>query len=207
VLGEGQWYFSESQLNCCEVSDVDHCNDGDDDNNNNNNNNRSASHYTPASLSPSLCLLIYYCIQSYWYPVSGTNSFSRRALLLAVNSQLISALIITVCSRHTNNTVCVCSVCCVVPLRTQHILSCVGPCGFRNGAARCFTSQLYCAMPLSCYCATFKCLYLRLLHGCDSSVVSATSYPLSIASITSHHPGRSRTFQNPTACISCLQKL
>jgi hypothetical protein len=41
VLGEGHSYFSDSQLDCCEVSNVDRYNGGDD--------NRSASHYTPAS--------------------------------------------------------------------------------------------------------------------------------------------------------------
>ena len=60
--------------------------------------------------------------------------------------------------------------CCVVPFRTKHIHICFGPCGFRNGVAMCFTSQLFCEMSLSCYCATFKCLYLRLLHGCDSQL-------------------------------------
>jgi hypothetical protein len=62
------------------------------------------------------------------------------------------------------------SVCCVVPLRTKHIRTCFGSCAFRNGVAVCFTSQLFCEMSLLCYCATFKCLYLRLLHGCDSQL-------------------------------------
>lgn len=60
--------------------------------------------------------------------------------------------------------------CCVVSLRTKHIRACFGSCAFRNGVAVCFTSQLFCEMSLSCYCATFKCLYLRLLHGCDSQL-------------------------------------
>ena len=99
----------------------------------------------------------------------------------------------------------VCVVCCPTPNQTHsHMLWALRVSKWRRHVFH-FTAILWdVTFMLLCH---LQVSIFTLVARIWQLVVSATSYPLSSARVTSHHPGRSRRLQNPTVWISCIQKL